>query len=303
MDWKSTLQPLVRGRVAEHMPLIVNLVLILALAQSFAKITWMAIPKPHLEQDLALISGNKTNPAHPVNQQVIKQSISQWHLFGEVKIQQPTVEEPQPVVMPETPLNLTLRGVVSSKADEVASAIIADASGHEDFYIIGSQVPGGAVLEEIYSDRVILRRNNRLETLKLPQEADAENSTGFQSRTNYRQPRVLPGSGSSRDTGALLHQYREALINDPQSVMDLVRAYPVRENGKLIGYKVRPGRDRQLLQKFGLRSGDVVTAVNGVPLDNPLKGLEIMRDLTTATQVSLDIKRGGVSQTLISNDT
>jgi general secretion pathway protein C len=66
--------------------------------------------------------------------------------------------------------------------------------------------------------------------------------------------------------------------------------------GKLKGYKIRPGKDRKLLRKFGLKNGDVVRAVNGVSLDNPIKALEIMRDLSTASSVTLDVERRGQMQ-------
>jgi general secretion pathway protein C len=100
------------------------------------------------------------------------------------------------------------------------------------------------------------------------------------------------------DNAALLRQYRDALINQPQSLMNLVNATPVTEkgSGKLKGYRIRPGKDRKLLGRFGLKSGDVVTSVNGVALDNPIKALEIMRDLSTATSVTLDVERNGVTE-------
>jgi general secretion pathway protein C len=69
-----------------------------------------------------------------------------------------------------------------------------------------------------------------------------------------------------------------------------------KSTGKLKGYKVQPGKDRKLLSKFGLKRGDVVTAVNGVTLDNPIKALEILRDLSTASSVSLDVERKGQMQ-------
>ena len=70
----------------------------------------------------------------------------------------------------------------------------------------------------------------------------------------------------------------------------------MREGDKLIGYRVSPGRDRQLLSRFGLRAGDVVTMVNGVRLDNPVKGLEIIQNLQTAGQVNIEVMRNGVTQ-------
>ena len=75
--------------------------------------------------------------------------------------------------------------------------------------------------------------------------------------------------------------------------MNLVRAAPVNENGQFIGYRISPGQDRALFNKFGLQNGDVVTAVNGITLDNPLKGFKVLEQVANATQLNLQVKRRG----------
>jgi general secretion pathway protein C len=164
-------------------------------------------------------------------------------------------------------------------------------------------VPGGATLEEIHTDHVMLKRNDRLEVLRLPQEESfgvpgAGGQASFEAEVQPRTRRVLPPTlaGDARGTGAILRQYRDALNQDPQSVMDLVRAEPYREGDRLVGFRINPGRDRQVLARFGLRPGDIVTAVNGVKLDNPVKGLELIQNLQTANQVNVEVLRNGVTQ-------
>jgi general secretion pathway protein C len=94
----------------------------------------------------------------------------------------------------------------------------------------------------------------------------------------------------------LLGKYRDALVNDPNSMMGLVNVRPYQKDGQLLGYRIRPGRDRSLLRRFGLRSGDIVTSVNGVPMNNPIKALEVLRDLSSASQLTVDIQRNGTPQ-------
>jgi general secretion pathway protein C len=52
---------------------------------------------------------------------------------------------------------------------------------------------------------------------------------------------------------------------------------------------------------MGLAPGDVVTSVNGVKLDSPAKALSLLRGLSSADEVRLEIERGGVPQSLIVN--
>ena len=81
--------------------------------------------------------------------------------------------------------------------------------------------------------------------------------------------------------------------------MNTVRAEPYRQAGKLKGYRIFPGRDKNLFGQLGLEPGDVVTAVNGIPLDSPLKGLEVMQNITDASEVNVDVLRNGVNQTFL----
>lgn len=288
---------LARTRVLEILPGILALMFTAAIAYHLAELTWRVVPVAELREAVPPEVATASQPARAV---AVETSVSQWSLFGKVEVA-PVAEAEEPVVVPETRLNLTLLGVIASNSKSTAKAIISDPSGNEDYYSVGMPVPGGATVDEIFPDHVMLRRNNRLEVLRLPQDEELGTMRGasgmqYTPDTPARRPLLPSMSGDNRSTGAMLRQYRDALNQDPQSVMELVRAEPFREGDRLVGYRISPGRDRQLLSRFGLRSGDVVTAVNGLRLDNPMRGLEIMQNLQTASQVSLEVIRNGVTQ-------
>jgi len=291
-DWLPRLMALGTDK---RLPLLATLVVILLLAQSLAALTWTLLPAPVME---ALPSAPS-----PVARRVVAGSpvavanMAQWHLFGEALKEEPKPLQPA-ADAPDTSLNLKLHGVLASKNPALARAIIDDGKGVEEAYAVNSNLPGGAILREIHADRVILEYHGRLEALRLPKETvggGTDEITMRGVRALSSAPTVAVPGG---DTSGLLRQYRDALTNNPASVMDLVRAEPVMDegSGQLKGYRLGPGRDRALLSRFGLRPGDVVTSVNGVPLDNPVKALEILRDLAGASQVSLEVERNGVSQ-------
>jgi len=297
MDWKVVTQSLLNSQNMRRLPAIVTVLMVVALTYSVAQITWKLLPVAALNETIPATKSNGTTRGRIEGTKQI--SLSQLHLFGEVKVQKQTQKTSQAIKAPITRLNLTLKGIIASGAPDIAKAIIADSSGHENFYAIGAKIPGGAILEEIHVSHVILKRNNRLETLQLPKDVPRSQSFRKTSTTGTRNRRTTVSSNSAnKDARTLLREYKKTLKTDPQQLMDLVRTQPYREKGKLVGYKIRPGKDRRLLRKFGLRSGDVVTAVNGISLDNPINGLEILKNLTTASQVSVDIKRNGIAQSL-----
>jgi type II secretory pathway component PulC len=63
---------------------------------------------------------------------------------------------------------LELNGVLATPDGEGGSATISAEGVGEHTYVVGDLLPGHAVIKAIFSDRVVLERNKRLETLLLP---------------------------------------------------------------------------------------------------------------------------------------
>jgi general secretion pathway protein C len=77
------------------------------------------------------------------------------------------------------------------------------------------------------------------------------------------------------------------------SFTDILRPQPYMPNGELKGYRVYPGRDRRRFAALGLRPGDLVTDINGQPLNNLQAGMDIFKNLGNATQLTVTIERNG----------
>ncbi|WP_303907943.1 type II secretion system protein GspC [Thiohalomonas denitrificans] len=263
-------------------------VLVILLAYVLAQGTWRLIPDPVLPETPVMRGGAS---AETSSIQLGLEEVADLHLFGErTRQHQPAVAAP--IDAPETRLNLVLRGLFAADRPDQGAAIIADSRGNEKFYLNGDHLPGGAQLKEVHVDRVILARGGRFETLKLPKASrtgislDDESETGGAAASGVRQ---LPE----------LRNYREKIRANPTSAFDLVRMRPVSENGRLKGYRVSPGKDRELFRKAGLRSGDVVTGINGMGLDDPARTQEVFKQLTSASQLELVVERGGRQQQIV----
>lgn len=317
-----------------YLPMLLSILLLLVLAQSFARLTWAAWPAPVAVPAPALKTAAAVDSAAPTQVASVSSDIANLHLFGlyQVQTQAVAVAPTAPAIAPETRLNLILRGVVASDDAADARAIIADPSGKQDHYAVNAQLPGGAVLKEIHTDRVILAHNNQNETLSLPKtdaagggaapgfdpgltglpvapqvDTSAEQYEQYIPEENFEDPNAVPpeyyedpaaAEYNPEDTGAALRNYRDALSKDPQSLAGLGQAEPVREGDKFLGFRLQPGNDPALFGQFGLEPGDVITAVNGVTLDNPAKGFAVLQNLTTATQLQVEVNRNGEAKTL-----
>lgn len=144
-DWRQ--QPPVAWLV-----LFLGVVLLAAVVQ-----WWWRFQTPSMPADLV--------PPRPVEVSEVLplDKLMGLHLFGQ-NIEQNLNN------LPETTLQLELKGIYSDPDEELGSAIIAVPGKEDHVYLIGDTIPGGAVLLDIYEDRVILRRAGQLEVLMLPQK-------------------------------------------------------------------------------------------------------------------------------------
>lgn len=314
IDWKKGVDVFFTDRVQRRTILVLELVLLALLAASLAGLTWRLLGAGGVE--VAPPPLPRVAPAGPAASP--EWNLAQRHLFG-VQPAQPRQQRASVESLPETRLNLTLRGVVATDgADRVAGAIVGAPGGEERFYAVDGNLPGGAVLKEVYADRVVLERNGRLETLRLPRDRieGATTAPAAPAAPPDDLPGVAPGPpgvedfGGGEDMGSpavgaepelTLEQYRELALTEPAQVADAVRVAPATADGRVVGYEVQPGRDPALLGRLGLAAGDVVTSVNGIGLDSPARALGILRSLEDTGEIRVEILRDGVPQTLFVN--
>lgn len=276
IDW-------LQGPRAELAARLVALLLGIWLLYRIAILAWTLVPAPELPAPVPEPAPGPVGAApQPAKPGLDISQVTSWHLFGTAAQTEKTAG-PAPIDAPETRLNLVLRGVLSSDDPGGARAIIAEPNGTENYFRVGSALPGGAELKEIHADRIILLRAGRHETLRLPREAMEGAVNGAPA------PSGEPGANA----GALLGEYREQMAQNPQVLMDLARPVPYNDGNGFAGFRLFPGNKPGLFVQLGLQPGDLLKEVNGVVLDNPMRGAEAVQLLRESSQLALRIERGG----------
>jgi general secretion pathway protein C len=107
----------------------------------------------------------------------------------------------------------------------------------------------------------------------------------------------VPQSAGSQ----VVERVKRMIAQDPGSVAEIMRPQPVFANGQQRGYRAYPGRNRAQFARLGLRPGDLVMSVNGTPLDDPQRGMEIFRSIGSSDQVRVTVERNGRPQELVLN--
>ena len=276
-----------QGPGVGRLVLVVNLLLVLGLAWLLAQFTWRLMLPVAPEAAVAPTGVAVASAPAPATDR--GREVARLHLFGEASAPAAVVEAPREA--PDTRLRLVLRGLFAARDAEQALAIVAEPGGDEKAYRIGDPLPGGAELREIHADRIILSRAGRHETLRLPQEDAIDVAP--------RAPTTAPvPAGAAPDPTEILRGHRETLRSNPQSLIGLVRPMPVQENGQLVGFRLLPGSEPGFLNQLGLRAGDIVTAINGMALNDPASGAQALQALQNETSLILEIRRGQQNMTL-----
>jgi general secretion pathway protein C len=209
------------------------------------------------------------------------------HLFGNAAVQNTgDASNAPPSTMP-----LILAGVLATNDPKVGMAIIGESAAAAKVVSVGKQVPGGATLHSVYSDRVIIDRNGALESVLLPRR----------SAGGMASPLPPPVAANANGNEAVLERMRKLVNDDPGLIGQIMRPQPLFAQGKMQGFRVYPGANRQAFARLGLRAGDTITAINGTPLDDQGRAKEIMDTLGTAADARITIRRGDRTQELVLN--
>ncbi|QEH80666.1 signaling protein [Sphingomonas sp. C8-2] len=192
-----------------------------------------------------------------------------------------------------TGLALQLRGVILADPPSASTALIAPPGGRPVSYGVGASV-GGATIEEIAFNRVLLRNNGRLERLDLPRPSlGGEASSATAPPAPPSPPGAVPATGPSDGSGP---QPMQAITPPPglsangasaASLLDGLGAAPV-------GGAYRIGADPSpAARKAGLLPGDVIERINGLPATAVTADRQLMAQVMAGGPAQIDVLRGG----------
>lgn len=265
------------------------LLLVLWFTYSLAKLVWLLAAQP----SAFVAEGQSVNlpllTAEPAAQALDIDAFAQLNPFGKAA-EEPVEESFAPSIedeAQETRLQLQLQGVIATGDAKLDKAIIANGSA-QDLYAIGDALPGGAnvKLSKVLSDRVVIENNGRYELLWLYDKSERAKPTPAAAP-----PKQLRASAKiSRDVA---QRYADTRDLTAKSLADVVKISLKREGAEVMGFEVRPGRDRDVFDAMGLQAGDIVTAVNGTPMADQATAIQVAKSLRSARSARLTVLRGG----------
>lgn len=97
--------------------------------------------------------------------------------------------------------------------------------------------------------------------------------------------------------------YRDSILQ-PESLSEILKdanSTPVREGGVMVGYRIFAIKPGSIYDQIGIKNGDIISGVNGIPLDSPAKALELFTMLRGETNLNIEVRRRGGTKSLSYN--
>lgn len=202
------------------------------------------------------------------------------------KKEKPDIDPSEVENLEKTKLNLKLWGTITGNTGKTYAVIEDEKKREQQLYQKGDKIQH-ARIKVILRKKVVLTVDGKDEVLEMQDIVDQSHRTAGRS-----------GSGSDRSRGDTEHvaversQIDNALKNINQ-LMRQIRVRPYFEDGKPSGILLSGIRNNSIFKEMGLKSGDVVKAVNGKEIKSVDDAMKFYQNLKSSSAVELQIERNG----------
>ena len=206
-------------------------------------------------------------------------TIGQRNLFN-TKKKTDKIEPVNIEALKQTDLKLKLWGTVTGDRDK-AYAVIEEQKGRkQNLYKVGDSIQN-ATVKIILREKVVLTVNGKDEILEL------EKGTG-----DYKS--IISSKRSKKSSSQTINLKRskiEKAVNNVNDLMKQVRIRPHFYNGKPNGLILSGIQPDSIFTEMGLKSGDIITGVNGKNIETVDDALKFYESLKSSSDVQLQLKR------------
>ena len=94
-------------------------------------------------------------------------------------------------------------------------------------------------------------------------------------------------------------RYRDRMLKEElPNILMQASSEAVMENGEIKGFRLFQFEPNSIFQKLGIKEGDVVREINGVPLNNVARTIQFLNGLRSEGNVQVSVVRNGAPVTL-----
>jgi general secretion pathway protein C len=276
---------------------LINSALVLVLAWISASLIWgFADSWLSVEDSIPtnlkyrLIDSSR-DPEKKSNPEQIAAKIAKNHIFGFQKVTAKKIVKKKKIA-PKTRLDLKLIGAFENGA--LGRAIIEHKKKQNSYGVGDKIVAVNAKVKEVYFAYVVIERNGREEIIELEKDKLDQKFV-----LKEKSEQAVGGELAIAEIAANFKAFRKQAIASPEEAFKKMRFIPEKGKNGLKGYRIVAGsKDRGFLARFGFRNGDLVTTVNGIEINSVDQGLQVLYELESTSEITVDYLRAGQLMTL-----
>ena len=191
---------------------------------------------------------------------------------------------------PEKITKFILTGVFDSSDKKI---IALEYMGKSYVIKLGESVEGYKFVK-LYPEYAVFKKNGkeyRLDLFKNNSKESKKASASIITTDEVKTPKkntIEQVGDTTYIPKNLFNKYR----NDIGSIQKNIGVVPNMEGGKLNGFKIRYVKRGSDFDKLGVKRGDIITAINGEPLNNYRVPIEFFNNLDSINAATITIKRG-----------
>lgn len=174
-----------------------------------------------------------------------------------------------------------------------ASLVVLEGSANGIFKV-GDRLPQGGVLHDIAQNRIYILNKNCPEyidlSVELPNDPRLSRSPQNASGAAYKEDGF---ERSGNNTTATKQWVNNILTNDFAKTLEEAKASPNIVGGQVKGFMISNITPNSVYAKLGLRDGDIVTAINGIELNDAARAIQTLNSMRNENTIEMQILRGG----------
>lgn len=194
-------------------------------------------------------------------------------------------------VAPAVNSNVRLKGVFAVDGKTLSAAVV-NLGGKDQTVRLDQELSAGVKLIDVQPDFIIISRNGVRERIDLDvfmaagrANAGPGTATGQPAVTSFR----LNVASTGTNAFSLSRQELNTVLQDPRQMNFLGRIGPAPSGG----VRVEDAPSGSLSNKLGLQSGDIITSINGQPINSPGDLARVYGQFNSLTSIRAEVRRAG----------
>ncbi|MDZ4662321.1 MAG: type II secretion system protein N [Pseudomonadota bacterium] len=199
-------------------------------------------------------------------------------------------QSPEDLPAEPTKLPISLVGtIVHVDGSKSVASIELKGRGKIVAYEIEDEIENMAVLKKVERRKILIKNKNtnRMEFAEIKE--DGKLSFGVKSPVGASKEITVEGNQVKINKSFL----DKTLLQIPEIMNQASGNFHRDAQGRIDGYQIFDIDPNSVLSQMGLLPNDIIKTVNGQPVDNPAKAMQIFNDVKSSNNIQIGINRNG----------